>query len=104
MYLGEIVEIGPVERILNQPLHPYTQGLLNSLPKLETAGATGRQRLEEIPGMVPSLKEEVAGCLFAPRCSYATERCRREYPPLEQKAPGHFAACWESSRVSGGGA
>jgi len=104
MYAGRKVEEAPVEALFAQPRHPYTQGLLNSLPKLETAGATGRQRLEEIPGMVPSLKEEVAGCLFAPRCSYATERCRREYPPLEQKAPGHFAACWESSRVSGGGA
>jgi peptide/nickel transport system ATP-binding protein len=52
--------------------------------------------------MVPSLKEEVPGCLFAPRCALAAERCRREYPPLEQKAAGHWAACWYSERIAGG--
>ena len=57
----------------------------------------GRTRLTEIPGVVPSLKEELAGCLFAPRCPYAGERCRREVPPLEVHAPGHYAACWESA-------
>jgi peptide/nickel transport system ATP-binding protein len=87
-----------------RPRHPYTEGLLKSIPRLEEAGATGRPRLAEIPGMVPSLKEEIAGCVFAPRCAYVTGQCRRDYPPLEQKAPGHFAACWESDRLNGVGA
>ncbi len=104
MYAGRKVEEAPVDELFARPRHPYTEGLLKSIPRLEDAQAANRARLAEIPGMVPSLKEDIAGCLFAPRCGYATERCRREYPPLEQKAPGHFAACWESARVGGGGA
>ncbi len=102
MYAGRKVEEAPVDELFATPRHPYTEGLLKSIPRLEDAQATDRARLAEIPGMVPSLKEDIAGCLFAPRCSYATERCRREYPPLELHAPGHFAACWESARVGGG--
>jgi oligopeptide/dipeptide ABC transporter ATP-binding protein len=104
MYAGRKVEEAAVDDLFARPCHPYTEGLLNSIPRLEQAGATGRPRLAEIPGMVPSLNEEIAGCVFAPRCSYVTERCRRDYPPLEEKAPGHFAACWESARLRGGGA
>ena len=104
MYAGRKVEEAPVDELFARPRHPYTEGLLKSIPRLEDAQATDRARLVEIPGMVPSLKEDIAGCLFAPRCAYATEQCRREYPPLEQKARGHFAACWESARVGGGGA
>jgi len=71
---------------------------------IEDASAAGgvpetQVRLAEIPGTVPSLKEPIAGCVFAPRCAYATDRCRAEYPPLEQKADGHWVACWESDRV-----
>jgi len=58
-----------------------------------------RTRLEEIRGMVPSMREEIPGCVFAPRCAYATDRCRTEYPPLEEKAPGHRVACWEADRI-----
>ncbi len=101
MYAGRKVEEAPVAALFARPRHPYTQGLLNSIPRLGDAGSAGRQRLAEIPGMVPSLREEIAGCIFAPRCAYATERCLREYPPLEQKAPAHWAACWESDRVVG---
>ena len=104
MYAGRKVEEAAVDDLFAHPRHPYTEGLLKSIPRLEHAQAAGHLRLAEIPGMVPSLKEEVAGCLFAPRCGYATERCRRDYPPLEEKAPGHFAACWESARVHGVGA
>jgi peptide/nickel transport system ATP-binding protein len=104
MYAGRKVEEAPVDELFAHPRHPYTEGLLKSIPRLEDAQAANRARLAEIPGMVPSLKEAIAGCLFAPRCAYATERCRREYPPLEQKTPGHFAACWESARVHGVGA
>ena len=54
--------------------------------------------------MVPSLTAEIAGCLFAPRCAHANDRCHRDYPPLEQKAPGHWVACWESDRLMGASA
>jgi peptide/nickel transport system ATP-binding protein len=99
MYAGRKVEEATVDELFAHPRHPYTEGLLKSIPRLEQVEAEQRPRLAEIPGTVPSLKEEIVGCLFAPRCSYATDRCRREYPPLEAKGPGHFAACWESSRV-----
>src|SRR6185295_7156104 len=79
MYAGRKVEEALVTDLFDRPRHPYTQGLLKSIPRLEQAGAAGRPRLAEIPGMVPSLKDEIAGCVFAPRCAYATERCRREY-------------------------
>ncbi len=104
MYAGRKVEEAPVDDLFAGPRHPYTQGLLKSIPRLEAAGATGRPRLVEIPGMVPSLKDAIAGCVFAPRCSYVTARCRRDYPPLEEKMPGHWVACWEADRLAGGGA
>jgi peptide/nickel transport system ATP-binding protein len=103
MYAGRKVEEAPVDALFERPLHPYTKGLLGSIPRLaEAADAGSRKRLTEIPGMVPSLKEEVAGCLFAPRCPYATARCAAEYPPLEERAAGHWAACWESERLPQG--
>ena len=104
MYAGRKVEEALVDDLFDQPRHPYTRGLLNSIPRLEAAGASdagGRPRLAEIPGMVPSLKDEIAGCVFAPRCAHATLRCHGEYPPLEQKAPGHWVACWEADRLTG---
>jgi peptide/nickel transport system ATP-binding protein len=105
MYAGRKVEEAAVAQLFAQPRHPYTRGLLNSIPKLAAAASSsGRKRLEEIPGMVPSLKDEIAGCIFAPRCQHAAERCRREYPPLEQKAPGHWVACWEADNLRGSGA
>jgi peptide/nickel transport system ATP-binding protein len=104
MYAGRKVEEAPVEALFALPRHPYTRGLLNSIPRLGDAEARGRKRLAEIPGVVPSLREEIPGCIFAPRCAYATERCRREYPPLERKAAGHAVACWESDRIIGGAA
>jgi peptide/nickel transport system ATP-binding protein len=104
MYAGRKVEEAPVEALFALPRHPYTRGLLNSIPRLGEAEARGRKRLAEIPGVVPSLREEIPGCIFAPRCAYATERCRREYPPLERKAAGHTVACWESDRLIGGAA
>jgi len=101
MYAGRKVEEAAVETLFERPLHPYTRGLLGSMPRLEDAAAEGsaRKRLAEIPGMVPSLKEEVHGCLFAPRCSHAQVRCREAYPPLEEHASGHWAACWEARRL-----
>jgi peptide/nickel transport system ATP-binding protein len=100
MYAGRKVEEAPVASLFAQPRHPYTQGLLDSIPHLGAAGGNGRKRLQEIPGMVPSMREAIAGCIFAPRCAHATERCRREYPPLEVKSAGHMVACWEADRIA----
>jgi peptide/nickel transport system ATP-binding protein len=100
MYAGRKVEEAPVAELFARPRHPYTRGLLASIPRLGAAAA--RKRLAEIPGVVPSLREAIPGCVFAPRCAYATERCRREYPPLERKADGHFVACWEADRIPAG--
>jgi peptide/nickel transport system ATP-binding protein len=100
MYAGRKVEEAPVERLFARPLHPYTKGLLGSIPRLAEAAGGAPKRLAEIPGMVPSLKEAMPGCLFAPRCSYATARCTAEYPPLEEKADGHWVACWEWQRLA----
>jgi len=101
MYAGRKVEEAPVKELFHRPRHPYTVGLLNSIPHLGASRGRGEApRLAEIPGLVPSLREEIIGCAFAPRCPLATERCRREAPPLEVKAPGHIAACFESDRVA----
>ncbi len=99
MYAGRKVEEAPVAELFARPRHPYTQGLLHSIPRLGATLAGKRNRLEEIRGMVPSMREAIPGCVFAPRCAYATERCRTEYPPLEQKAEGHVVACWEADRI-----
>ena len=99
MYAGRKVEEASVDELFAHPRHPYTRGLILSIPRLGDA-AGGRKRLAEISGVVPSLREQIPGCLFAPRCAYATERCRREYPPLEEKGSGHWVACWEADRIS----
>jgi peptide/nickel transport system ATP-binding protein len=100
MYAGRKVEEAPVDRLFARARHPYTLGLLGSIPRLDRTHVAAPVRLTEIPGTVPSLREEPVGCTFAPRCSFATERCRVEYPPLELKAPAHWAACWHSDRVA----
>jgi oligopeptide/dipeptide ABC transporter ATP-binding protein len=97
MYAGRKVEEAPVKELFRNPRHPYTRGLMASVPRLERAAAAGaRPRLTEIPGMVPSLKDMPQGCTFAERCSFASEVCRKAFPPLEQKAAGHLAACWNA--------
>ena len=102
MYAGRKVEEAPVEALFDQPRHPYTLGLVRSVPRLDKAAleTERRRRLTEIPGMVPALKNMPPGCSFAPRCGFATARCRAEYPPLEEHAPGHWSACWEQARVA----
>jgi peptide/nickel transport system ATP-binding protein len=91
MYAAQIVERGPVERIFNRPHHPYTWGLLGSLPRLDA----DLERLVQIPGQPPSLLNPPRGCRFHPRCAYVMSVCRTEVPPLEPVShdPGHSQAC-----------
>jgi len=90
MYAGRNVEEAPVAELFKNPLHPYTRGLLGAIPRL---GAGRKRRLAEIEGQVPSLREPIIGCAFAPRCPLATELCRRAAPAWVSKAPNHWAAC-----------
>jgi peptide/nickel transport system ATP-binding protein len=104
MYAGRKVEEAPVDELFARPQHPYTHGLMASIPRLallrgEVDVAAGR--LQEIPGMVPALSNLPAGCVFAPRCAHAEDRCRRAYPDYEQKRPRHWAACWRSQELYG---
>ncbi|MBV8088623.1 MAG: ABC transporter ATP-binding protein [Alphaproteobacteria bacterium] len=101
MYAGRKVEEASVGELFERPLHPYTKGLLGSIPNLEAAAHTkaGRARLTEIKGMVPSLADLPQGCTFAPRCSFASDECHAAYPPLEQHRPGHWASCWHAERL-----
>jgi oligopeptide/dipeptide ABC transporter ATP-binding protein len=103
MYAGRKVEEAEVDDLFERPAHPYTRGLLASIPHLDeaTAATPSRARLNEIKGLVPSLMRLPEGCSFAPRCSYATDRCRASFPPLEQRWPGHWVACWHAERLQG---
>jgi peptide/nickel transport system ATP-binding protein len=102
MYAGRKAEEAPVEALFQTPRHPYTRGLLASVPRLgANLEEAKRLRLAEIPGMVPDLRRETRGCLFADRCPYVQPRCRAEAPPLVEAAPGHWTACWEHQRVAG---
>ncbi|GAB6877500.1 ABC transporter ATP-binding protein [Thermaerobacter litoralis] len=97
LYAGRVVEEGPVEQIFERPSHPYTIGLLASVPDLE---APRQRRLQAIPGSVPSIDRMPAGCRFHPRCPYAIDRCREEEPPLQPVAAGGRAACWLADEVA----
>ena len=92
MYAGRIVERAPVAALFADPQHPYTIGLLGSIPRLHVEQA----RLAAIEGQVPGPETTVHGCRFHPRCPFAVERCRREDPPLVEIVPGHAAACWRA--------
>jgi peptide/nickel transport system ATP-binding protein len=92
MYAGKVVEEAPVGELFARPLHPYTQGLIRSIPRLDTA-ALHKVRLEAIPGTVPKLIEPAEGCRFAGRCKYVAPACRTATPPLLEVSPGHKVAC-----------
>ncbi|MGE5152095.1 MAG: ABC transporter ATP-binding protein [Rhodospirillaceae bacterium] len=92
MYAGKVVEEAPVEALFGDPRHPYTQGLIRSIPRVDRA-AEHKDRLEAIPGSVPSLLNPPTGCRFASRCKYATDICLRGMPPLKEVGPGHYVAC-----------
>jgi oligopeptide/dipeptide ABC transporter ATP-binding protein len=96
MYAGKVVEQAPVETIFAEPNHPYTQGLLNSLPNAEIGMSSGgkKRRLQEIPGIVPSLLNLPQGCKFASRCPKVMALCEEKEPPLEQVGAEHLSACW----------
>jgi peptide/nickel transport system ATP-binding protein len=99
MYAGRKVEEAEVGGLFARPLHPYTIGLMASIPRLDLlrgAGAADTDRLQEIPGIVPPLFALPEGCAFAPRCSRADDKCRQQRPVYEEKRPGHWAACWHT--------
>jgi oligopeptide/dipeptide ABC transporter ATP-binding protein len=101
MYAGKKVEEADVETLFANPRHPYTRGLMASIPAVPTGQARAETRLAEIPGTVPSLTRLPEGCAFAPRCPLAVERCRQEYPPLQQFGGNHLAACWRAAELAG---
>ena len=93
MYAGKVVEEASVKQLFKEPLHPYTQGLLRSIPRIDLA-ATKKQRLEAIPGVVPSLLNLPKGCKFEPRCPHAMPVCKDQDPVLKEVRPGHRVSCW----------
>src|SRR5687767_3314924 len=95
MYAGRIIEQAEAREIYANPRHPYTLGLLHSVPRLDEPR---RARLDPIQGQPPDLTRLPPGCAFAPRCAYRVERCA-EVPPLEDAVPGHTSACWEAKRL-----
>ena len=92
MYAGKVIEEAPVGELFSHPRHPYTQGLIRSIPRIDTA-AVRKTRLEAIGGVVPSLLDPPPGCRFAARCRFASAICLEAVPPLREVAPGHKVAC-----------
>jgi peptide/nickel transport system ATP-binding protein len=100
MYAGRKVEQTSVEQLFERPLHPYTRGLLRSIPSANKRIAGDAQtQLHEIAGVVPTLRDPIPGCAFADRCELAQARCHQSAPPFEEKHSGHFAACWRSGEL-----
>ncbi|QNK42034.1 ABC transporter ATP-binding protein [Caproicibacter fermentans] len=91
MYAGQVIESADVYTLFDHPAHPYTIGLMNSIPTIDLDDS---KRLESITGTVPSMYQKIRGCRFCNRCKYATERCRNEAPPLTQQGEGHLARCF----------
>jgi len=105
MYAGRKVEEALVEDLFANPQHPYTRGLMASIPRLALISGQNEvpDRLQEIPGMVPALTNLPEACVFAPRCTHAIDICRKSYPDYEEKRPQHWAACWRSQELFGDG-
>jgi peptide/nickel transport system ATP-binding protein len=99
MYAGHVVEEAPVKQLFAQPLHPYTQGLIRSIPRMDRT-REGRVRLETIPGTVPKLIAPGEGCRFAARCRHVTDACKTATPPLREVSPGHKVACILGERAA----
>ena len=97
MYAGRKVEQAYVEELFENPLHPYTRGLLKSIPSTHKhSSESAFTQLHEIAGVVPNLRDPIAGCAFADRCELVQEQCTHEYPPFEAKRAEHFVACWRA--------
>lgn len=94
MYAGQVVEYGAIEALFTEALHPYTVGLMTSIPKLGQKFSMGKKRLQEIPGLVPNLIRLPAGCPFAPRCNHRIDQCSEKQPPLILLGPNRGARCW----------
>ena len=102
MYAGRKIEEATVEDLFDAPLHPYTHGLMASVPRLAIlGGGPAAERLQEIPGMVPALSALPEGCAFAPRCAHADDLCRATYPDFVERRPNHRVACWHAERLYG---
>jgi peptide/nickel transport system ATP-binding protein len=101
MYAGKKVEEADVETLFASPRHPYTRGLMASIPAVPSLRGNADARLVEIPGMVPPLTRLPKGCAFAPRCEMAIARCHEEYPPLQAWGENHLAACWRAAETAG---
>jgi peptide/nickel transport system ATP-binding protein len=99
MYAGHVVEEAPVKQLFAQPLHPYTQGLIRSIPRMDRT-REGRVRLATIPGTVPKLIAPGEGCRFAARCRHVTDACKTATPPLREVSPGHKVACILGERAA----
>jgi oligopeptide transport system ATP-binding protein len=97
MYAGHIVETASTEEIFGNPRHPYTVGLMTSIPRLDKSA---KERLVPIRGMPPDLIDLPDMCPFVPRCNYAREKCEQKNPPLLEVKPGHYSACWFWEEVS----
>ncbi len=97
MYAGRVVEQAPARELYARPAHPYTLGLMGSLPRLD---GKSKARLQAIPGLPPDLVHVSPGCAFAPRCRFAYDRCNQERPDLRTVGDGHFAACWLDPEVT----
>ena len=97
MYAGKIVETAETKALFANPIHPYTQGLLESLPRFDQNGRE-KSRLKAIPGVVPRLSDLPPGCAFEPRCPHAMAICKTSPPNLEEKETGHWASCWLESK------
>lgn len=91
MYAGRIMEIASVQAIFQDPLHPYTQGLMKAIPRIDQ----DVEWLYNIKGQVPALSEIPSGCVFCNRCAYAAEKCLKKRPKLQEVAPGHAVSCWK---------
>jgi oligopeptide/dipeptide ABC transporter ATP-binding protein len=98
MYAGRIVEMGRVGTVLSNPDHPYTKGLTTCVPHLSASPGPVRERLMEIPGVVPALTDLGTGCAFAPRCNAVLPQCRTDKPQLQATQEDHLAACWVSAQ------
>ena len=97
MYAGKIIEMGSAQQSYHQPHHPYTLGLLASVPRMDQPRGT---RLIPIDGQPPDLTRLDGGCAFRPRCRFAVDRCAREFPPLENIDSGHVSACWRVKEIN----